>query len=70
MNRVIYSANTVLASDSPGSDNHTGLFEVKNIDRIQSASISINSQVSRYKQIGYSSLRQLEKILIYFYYLI
>jgi hypothetical protein len=55
MNRVIYSANTVLASDSPGSDNHTGLFEVKNIDRIQSASISINSQVSRYKQIGYSS---------------
>ncbi len=55
MNRVIYSANTVLVSDSPGSDNHTGLFEVKNIDRIQSASISINSQVSRYKQIGYSS---------------
>lgn len=55
MNRVIYSANTVLVSDSPGSDNHTGLFEVKNIDRIQSASISINSQVNRYKQIGYSN---------------
>jgi hypothetical protein len=55
MNRVIYSSNTVLISDSPGSDNHTGLFEVKNIDRIQSASISINSQVNRYKQIGYSS---------------
>jgi len=55
MNRVIYSANTVLASDSPGSDNHTGLFEVKNIDRIQSASVSINSQVNRYKQIGYGT---------------
>lgn len=55
MNRVIYSANTVLASDSPGSDNHTGLFEIKNIDRIQSASVSINSQVNRYKQIGYGN---------------
>lgn len=55
MNRVIYSANTVLASDSPGSDNHTGLFEVKNLDRIQSASISINSAVNRYKQIGYGT---------------
>ncbi len=55
MNRVIYSANTVFVSDSPGSNNHTGLFDIKLLDRIQSADVSISTEVKRFKQIGYDS---------------
>lgn len=55
MNRVIYSANTVFVSESPGSDNHTGLFDVCLLDRIQSADVTISTEVKRFKQIGYDS---------------
>lgn len=53
MTRVIYSSNAVLVSDSPGLENHTGLYEVKALDRIQSASVSVSTQIKRFKQIGY-----------------
>lgn len=52
MPRIIYSSNAVCVSDSPGYDTHTGFFEIKTIDRIQSASASVSSEIKRYKQLG------------------
>lgn len=53
MDRVIYASNTVLMSDSPGFDNHTGLFYVKLLDRVQDASVSVSTEVKRLKHLGY-----------------
>lgn len=53
MTRVIYSSNAVLVSDSPGLENHTGLYEVKALDRIQSANVSVSTDIKKFKQIGY-----------------
>lgn len=55
MNRVIYSSNTVLVSNAPAADSHTGLFDLKLIDRIQSAQASFSTQVKRFKQIGFDN---------------
>ena len=53
MNRVIYSSNTVFVSNAPAAASHTGLFDLKLIDRIQSAQSSFSTQVKRFKQIGF-----------------
>ena len=53
MNRVIYSSNTVLVSTAPAATSHTGLFDLKLIDRVQSAQASFSTQVKRFKQIGF-----------------
>lgn len=53
MNRVIYSSNTVFVSNAPAAASHTGLFDLKLIDRVQSAQSSFSTQVKRFKQIGF-----------------
>ena len=53
MNRVIYSSNTVLVSSAPAAASHTGLFDLKLIDRIQTAQASFSTQIKRFKQIGF-----------------
>lgn len=53
MDRVVYSSNAVLVSDSPGFDTHTGLYKVKALDRVQSANVSLSTSVKRIKHIGY-----------------
>ena len=53
MNRVIYSSNTVLVSTAPAAASHTGLFDLKLIDRVQTAQASFTTQVKRFKQIGF-----------------
>ena len=53
MNRVIYSSNTVLISTAPAATSHTGLFDLKLIDRVQTAQASFTTQVKRFKQIGF-----------------
>jgi hypothetical protein len=53
MNRVIYSSNTVLVSTAPAAASHTGLFDLKLIDRVQTAQASFSTQVKRFKQIGF-----------------
>jgi hypothetical protein len=55
VNRVIYAGNTVLVSDSPAASQQTGNFSVKLLDRIQSTSISISTEIKRSKQIGYDT---------------
>lgn len=50
--RVIYAGTNVFISDSPSWDNQTGEFDLKNLKRIQSSSISVSNPVSRSKQIG------------------
>ena len=55
VNRVIYAGNTVLVSDSPAASPQTGNFSVKLLDRIQSTSISISTEIKRSKQIGYDT---------------
>lgn len=53
MNRVIYSSNTVLVSTAPAAASHTGLFDLKLIDRVQTAQASFSTEIKRYKQIGF-----------------
>ena len=53
MNRVIYSSNTVFVSNAPAAASHTGLFDLKLIDRVQSAQSSFSTQIKRFKQIGF-----------------
>lgn len=53
-NRVIYAGTTVLASDSPSWNNQTGACSLKLLNRVQSSSISIETPISRAKQIGSS----------------
>lgn len=53
MNRIIYSANTIFASDSPAFESQTGLFQLKLLDRIQDASVSVSNNILRSRQIGY-----------------
>lgn len=55
MNRVIYSANTIFVSDSPAYESQTGLFQLKLVDRIQNASVSISTDILRSRQIGYDN---------------
>lgn len=52
VNRVIYAGNTVLVSDSPAASPQTGLFSLKFLNRIQSANITISSEIKRSKQFG------------------
>jgi len=53
--RVIYAGTTVLVSDSPAADQHTGNFDVKLLNRIQSTNITINSEIKRNKHFGYDT---------------
>jgi hypothetical protein len=53
--RIIYASTTVLISDYPSWQSQTGLFSLKLLKRVQSASITINSEVQRQKQIGYKT---------------
>ena len=55
INRVIYAGNTVLVSDSPAASQQTGNFSVKLLDRIQSTSVTISTEIKRSKQIGYDT---------------
>jgi hypothetical protein len=55
VNRVIYAGNTVLISDSPAANQQTGNFSVKLLDRIQSTSVTISTEIKRSKQIGYDT---------------
>jgi hypothetical protein len=55
VNRVIYAGNTVLVSDSPAASQQTGNFSVKLLDRIQSTSVTISTEIKRSKQIGYDT---------------
>jgi hypothetical protein len=55
INRVIYAGNTVLISDSPAASQQTGNFSVKLLDRIQSTSVTISTEIKRSKQIGYDT---------------
>ena len=55
INRVIYAGNTVLISDSPAASQQTGNFSVKLLDRVQSTSVTISTEVKRSKQIGYDT---------------
>ncbi len=54
-NRVIYAGNTVLISDSPAANQQTGNFSVKLLDRIQSTSVTISTEIKRSKRIGYDT---------------
>jgi hypothetical protein len=53
-NRVIYAGNTVLISDYPSWNSQTGNYSLKLLNRIQSSSISIETPITRPKQIGSS----------------
>ena len=55
INRVIYAGNTVLISDSPAASQQTGNFSVKLLDRIQSTSVTISTEIKRSKHIGYDT---------------
>ena len=55
INRVIYAGNTVLISDSPAANQQTGNFSVKLLDRIQSTSVTISTEIKRSKHIGYDT---------------
>ena len=55
VNRVIYAGNTVLISDSPAANQQTGNFSVKLLDRIQSTSVTISTEIKRSKHIGYDT---------------
>ena len=55
INRVIYAGNTVLISDSPAASQQTGNFSVKLLDRVQSTSVTISTEVKKSKQIGYDT---------------
>ena len=55
VNRVIYAGNTVLISDSPAANQQTGNFSVKLLDRIQSTSVTISTEIKRSKHIGYDA---------------
>jgi|694.fasta_scaffold06635_7 hypothetical protein len=55
INRVIYAGNTVLISDSPAASQQTGNFSVKLLDRIQSTSVTISTEIKKSKQIGYDT---------------
>ena len=55
INRVIYAGNTVLISDSPAANQQTGNFSVKLLDRIQSTSVTISTEIKRSKRIGYDT---------------
>jgi len=55
INRVIYAGNTVLISDSPAASQQTGNFSVKLLDRIQSTSVTISTEIKRSKRIGYDT---------------
>lgn len=63
-NRVIYAGNTVLISNYPAWDNQTGDYNLKLLNRIQSSAISIDTPVTRPKQIG-SSQFAFEKYINY-----
>lgn len=54
-NRVIYAGTNVFISDYPSWNNQTGEYNLKNLRRIQSSSVSISNPVSRSRQIGSSS---------------
>jgi len=53
-NRVIYAGNTVLISDYPCWSNQTGNYSLKLLKRVQTSAISIDTPVTRPKQIGSS----------------
>jgi len=53
--RVIYAGTTVVVSDSPAADQHTGNFDIKFLNRIQSTNITINSEIKRNKHFGYDT---------------
>ena len=54
-NRVIYAGNTVLISDSPAANQQTGNFSVKLLDRIQSTSVTISTEIKRSKHKKYKT---------------
>lgn len=51
-NRVIYAGTNILVSDSPSWQNQTGFSSLKLLNRVQNSSISIQTPVSRVKQVG------------------
>lgn len=51
--RVIYAGTTVLVSDSPAASQHTGNFDIKLLNRVQSTNVSISSEIKRSKHFGY-----------------
>lgn len=53
--RVIYAGTTVLVSDSPAASQHTGNFDVKLLNRVQSTNVSISSEIKRSKHFGYDT---------------
>ena len=53
-NRVIYAGNTVLISDYPSWNSQTGQYSLKLLNRIQNSAISIDTPITRPKQIGSS----------------
>ena len=53
--RVIYAGTTVLVSDSPAASQHTGNFDIKLLNRVQSTNVSISSEIKRSKHFGYDT---------------
>lgn len=53
-NRVIYAGTDILLSDSPSWSGQTGSKSLKLLKRVQSSSISINTPITRPRQIGSS----------------
>jgi len=51
-NRVIYAGTNILVSDCPSWANQTGISSLRSLNRVQSSSISIQTPVSRSKQLG------------------
>lgn len=52
-NRIVYASHDVLVSDSPAAKAHTGVNDLKRIDRVQQATISFDYNISNRKHIGY-----------------